>query len=213
MAKKANVNTLGTVESARKLTLFTNAVLSEVTMNRDVLIIPGIGNSGPNHWQTIWECADPAMVRLHVPDWDRPVCSSWVDALDVQTRQAGQPLVVVAHSLGCLAFVHWIERHQEHIGGAMLVAVPDPDGSNFPREADGFSEVPMQRIPCRTVIVSSENDPYSSVRFAQSCADAWGSELVTIGRAGHVNSESNLGKWPQGQELLRKLRGQAKRTN
>lgn len=33
----------------------------------------------------------------------------------------------------------------------------------------------------------------------------WGSRLVHIGRAGHINAESGFGPWPQGLELLRTL--------
>ena len=34
---------------------------------------------------------------------------------------------------------------------------------------------------------------------------AWGSEFVDVGGLGHINADSNLRDWPQGQSLLRKL--------
>jgi predicted alpha/beta hydrolase family esterase len=80
-----------------------------------VLIIPGIGNSGPDHWQTLWESADPSLVRIQVKDWEHPTCACWVEAIDTQARVAGESLVVAAHSVGCLAFAHWAARSRRRI--------------------------------------------------------------------------------------------------
>ena len=175
-------------------------------MNTPVLIIPGIGNSGPDHWQTLWEAADTSMVRTRVNDWDHPACASWIKAIDAQVLSAGESLVVVAHSLGCLAFVHWAAQRRQSIRGALLVAVPDPSGPNFPPQAEGFSPLPLLKLPYRSIVVSSQDDPYGSPDYAKLCADAWGSTFVDIGRAGHINSASNLGGWPGGLRLLEELR-------
>jgi len=174
-------------------------------MNTPVLIIPGIGNSGPDHWQTLWEAADPLMARIRVNDWDDPVCASWINAIDVQVRSAGESLVVAAHSVGCLAFVHWAAQRRRTIRGALLVAVPDPSGPDFP-PAEGFSPLPLLKLPYISIVVSSQDDPYGSPEHAKSCADAWGSRFIDIGRAGHINSASNLGVWPVGLRLLEELR-------
>jgi uncharacterized protein len=158
-----------------------------------VLVIPGFGNSGPDHWQTLWEAKDPSMVRIRVDDWDHPRCGYWIHAIDAQIANMGQSEVVVAHSLGCLAFVHWAAQRRQRIRGALLVAVPDPSGSNFPPQAEGFSPVPLFKLPCRSILVSSQDDPYATAEYAKSCAGVWGSTLVDIGKAGHINSASNLG--------------------
>lgn len=76
-------------------------------MSVSVLILPGIGNSGPQHWQTLWQNSHPDFVRVEQRDWDRPVCAEWVAALDAAVRAAGPQAVLVAHSLGCLAVAHW----------------------------------------------------------------------------------------------------------
>ncbi len=177
-------------------------------MSPSVLVVPGIGNSGPEHWQTLWEAEDAAMARLRVDDWDRPCCASWVEAIDTQMARAAESLIVIAHSLGCLAVAHWVARHRRNrrISGALLVAVPDPNGPNFPLQAKGFSPVPLSRLPCRSIVVSSQDDPYGSAEYANSCAEAWGSTFVDIGRAGHINGASNLGDWPDGRRLLEQLR-------
>lgn len=175
-------------------------------MDTAVLVIPGIGNSGLGHWQTLWEATDASMVRIQVADWDHPVCASWVESIDTQARSTDKSLVVVAHSLGCLAFAHWAVQCRRSIRGALLVAVPDPNGPNFPKRAKGFSDLPLLSLPCKSVVVSSEDDPYGNPEYAKSCAEAWGGEFVNIGRAGHINSASNLGIWPRGLQLLDGLR-------
>lgn len=38
-----------------------------------VLIHPGLGGAGDDHWQTHWEQAFPEFVRVQQADWDRPV--------------------------------------------------------------------------------------------------------------------------------------------
>lgn len=181
-------------------------------MTGSVLIVPGVGNSGPDHWQTLWEAEDETMERLRVDDWNCPSCATWVEAIDAQVPRAPESLVVVAHSVGCLAFVHWAAQHSrgQSIRGALLVAVPDPDGPNFPPQAQGFSPVPLQKFPYASIVVSSQNDPYANPEYAKSCAEAWGSTLVDVGRAGHINAASNLGDWPEGRAWLERLRAPRK---
>ncbi len=175
-------------------------------MPSTVLIFPGLGNSGPQHWQTLWEQANPDFVRIAQRDWDKPLCEEWVAVLESTVQRIGPSVVVVAHSLGCLAVAHWAARPHAPIKAALLVAVPNPDGPNFPVEAIGFSPVPHRRFPFPSIVVASRNDPYGSPAHAQACAAAWGSRLVDIGEAGHINSGSGLGAWQEGFELLNQLR-------
>ncbi|MDE1179410.1 alpha/beta hydrolase [Paraburkholderia sp.] len=167
-------------------------------MDFPVLVVPGIGNSGPAHWQTRWQSTHPTWQRLAVDDWDRVVCDDWVAAIDRQVRDSGPDTVIVAHSLGCLAVAHWGARHATPVRGAWLVAVPDPEGPAFPSAASGFAPLPRGRLPFPGVIVASTDDPYGSAAHARDCADAWGSELHDVGARGHLNAASGLGDWPDG---------------
>ena len=171
-----------------------------------VLILPGIGNSGPSHWQSLWEAANPAFRRVEQRDWDRPVCEEWVVTLEAAVRQAGADVVLVAHSLACLAVAQWASRGHAPIAAALLVAVPDPAGPNFPAEAIGFSQTPTQPFDFCSTVVASSDDPYGSVAHASALAQAWGSRWVNIGESGHINASSGLGEWAYGYELLTQLR-------
>ncbi|MBN3817358.1 alpha/beta hydrolase [Paraburkholderia sp. Se-20369] len=175
-------------------------------MDYPVLVVPGIGNSGPLHWQSVWQAAHSDWQRLAVEDWDDVRCDDWVSAIERQLAANGRETVIVAHSLGCLAVAHWAARHARKIRGALLVAVPDPESPAFPRvAARGFAPLPSERLPFPTTIVSSSNDPYGSMGHARACSAAWGSELVEVGAMGHLNANSNLGDWPEGFRLLEKM--------
>ncbi|MBU2816257.1 serine hydrolase family protein, partial [Acidithiobacillus ferrooxidans] len=107
-------------------------------MSTRALILPGIGNSSSEHWQSLWERANSSFLRVEQRDWERPVCEEWVNVLEDAVRQTGNhstKVVLVAHSLGCLLVAQWASRTKLSIKGALLVAPPDPFGPNFPKKA------------------------------------------------------------------------------
>lgn len=174
-------------------------------MNTPILIVPGIGDSDANHWQTRWQRKSGTAVRLAIEDWENPECGLWIDAIDAAVEKLGASTVIVAHSLGCLAVAHWAASSTVAVRGALLVAVPDPDGPNFPRAARGFSPLPLARLSFPSIVVASDDDPYGSPDHARRCAKAWGSHLVMAGNRGHLNSASSLGDWESGWALLQSL--------
>lgn len=174
-------------------------------MNTTALILPGIGNSDPDHWQSRWEKKTPSFVRIKQRDWDYPVCAEWMVALENTLSSRGANVVLVAHSLACALVAHWAKESNLNIKGALLVAPPNPDGPNFPKEAVGFSPLPMNSFAFPSIVVASSDDPYGSLEFAKSVASSWGAHFVNIGRAGHISSNSGLGEWNEGFSLFKQL--------
>ena len=174
-------------------------------MPSPVLIFPGLGNSGPTHWQSRWEESGAGDERIALADWNRPSREAWVSALERAVARMGAATIVVAHSLACLTVAHWASNPHSPIRAALLVAPPDPDGAAFPVEATGFSPLPDAHLDFRSIVVASANDPYASLQFARGRASAWGSRLVEIGAAGHINAESGHGDWAEGRLLLQAL--------
>lgn len=172
-----------------------------------VLVLPGHGNSGPQHWQTLWELRHSDWQRVNLNNWDSPVCEEWVRALEVAVEACPSPPLLVAHSLACLLVAHWAHRSAIVPKGAFLVAVPDPQSASFPPTAHGFVPVPMVSFAFRSLVVASANDPFGSPAHAKHCAMAWGSTFVDIGQAGHINPESGYGEWKEGYALFQKLAG------
>jgi hypothetical protein len=169
---------------------------------RPVLTLPGIYDSGPDHWQTRWEARHARVTRVQQRDWDRPICTDWVEALDGAVASLDEPPILVAHSLGCLLAAYWAAQRARPVYAMLLVAVPDPDGPNFPRDATGFAPPPSTLGGRRVTIVSSADDPYSSAPFLADRVRLWNARHVAIGACGHINGESGLGDWPQGWAIV-----------
>jgi prephenate dehydrogenase len=173
-----------------------------------VLVVPGWLNSGPQHWQTLWEQQNPIFLRVQQKDWDTPHKNWWLDRISAEVRQAPGPIVFAAHSLGCLAIAHWAASEPVLAGkikGALLVAPADVDRKDSPRELLDFAPVPRNPLPFPTIVVASNNDPYLAPDRAREIARAWGSRFVDVGSAGHINGDSGVGDWPEGKRLLRHL--------
>lgn len=175
-----------------------------------VLILPGIGNSGPQHWQSEWERRDSSMRRVLQDEWDAPRCSDWVKRIDSVIAQQALPVVLVAHSSSCALVSHWVQQASAEniarVKGALLVGPSDPTGPNYPIGPSGFAPVPLRRLPFPSIVVGSDNDIYVDEAQARAYANAWGSQFVLLRGAGHINSESGLGHWPEGLKLLAELR-------
>lgn len=170
-----------------------------------VLIVPGYDNSGPGHWQTLWEQENPHFVRVQQRDWVKPICSEWVQALDDAIRAHSGPKILVGHSLGCATITKWAENHQDHIIGALLVAPPDLELPVVAALAPDFSQNSSLRLGFPSIVVASTKDTYCSLETSKRLANSWNSRLITIKDAGHINADSGFGPWPEGKELLNQL--------
>ena len=174
------------------------------------LILPGLSSSGPEHWQTIWEQQDPACIRVAQKEWETPLCADWVSTLDDAVAASEETVVLVAHSSSCALVAHWARDasadNLARVRGALLVAPSDPEGLNYPVGPTGFAPMPLVRLPFPSIVVASRDDRYVTMERAREYADSWGSELVDVGDAGHINSASGLGSWSTGYGLLQRLR-------
>lgn len=157
-----------------------------------LLIVPGLHNSGPLHWQSWLQSLHPQAVRVEQDDWTVPDLDAWAGAIArTIERRGADSWLVAAHSFGCLALVRHLVLHGHPgdgpIDAALLVAPADPDRFSvaglLPRTALG--------IP--TTLVASETDPWMPAAKAQRWAQRWGSAWVNLGAAGHINSASGHG--------------------
>jgi hypothetical protein len=176
------------------------------TAGPTILTVPGLGGSGPSHWQTLWEQARPGTVRVELGMWNTPHRNAWVTRLDEAIRRAEAPVVLAAHSLGCLAVAWWAQLSPQPYGwpvaGALLVAPADADRAGVQRELAAFAPVPRIPLPFPSIVVASTDDPWVSSRRAHSMAADWGSLFVDAGEQGHLNAASGIGRWKEGEALL-----------
>jgi len=169
----------------------------------NVLTIPGLWNSGPQHWQTHWEASHPTWTRVQQRNFDLPDRDEWVAALDDVVRAQPEPPVLVSHSLGCSLVGQWVkDRGGRGVAGAFLVGPSDVEAPDYPIEGRSFSSMPLVRLPFPSLVIASTDDVYVSIARAEEFARAWGSELRFIGPAGHINGASGHGPWPEGEAML-----------
>lgn len=175
-----------------------------------VLILPGLFNSGTEHWQSHWEQRYSGLHRVRQDDWETPVCIDWVQNLHKKITKSERPVVLVGHSLACTLIARWAQQHPKEarrVRGALLVAPSDTEAESYPAGTTGFSPMPLNPLPFDAITVASTNDPYVTRERAEAFSQAWGSELVWLENAGHINGDGGYGAWPQGIELLFKLTG------
>jgi predicted alpha/beta hydrolase family esterase len=170
-----------------------------------ILTVPGIGGSGPTHWQTLWE-KEYDFTRVEQREWDTPGCDEWVGTINNYIGKFDPAnLILVAHSAACVAFMHWVEKYQVTIKGVLLVAPADADAESFPGGAIGFAPMPLIRLPFPSIVVTSSNDHFVTLQRAKQFADSWGSGFINIGEAGHINVASGFGEWEEGLMILKQL--------
>jgi predicted alpha/beta hydrolase family esterase len=170
------------------------------------VLVPGWHGSGPGHWQAIWRSEHPDWRWVEQRDWEVPDCDEWVNRLGEVVADCSGPVVIVAHSLACVAFAHWVggsrEQVREKVQGAFLVAPADVVREKAPTEIRSFAPVPKNRLPIPTMLIASENDPCMQLSAARRLAVLWRSTFVNAGAAGHINVASGHGPWPMGKTLL-----------
>lgn len=207
VAGLAGVNT----EPARTrdaLPLATRGALAALLARHRVLIVPGWNNSGPAHWQSHWEREFPVLERVCQREWTRPDPDEWVATLDESIRASRRPVVLVAHSLGCITVARWARQQAAAgkntwpVAGALLVAPADVERTGAPAALQPFAPLPRTRLPFVAQVVGSDNDPCCTETRARALADAWGAGFTLVRNGGHINAESGLGAWPHGLALL-----------
>jgi predicted alpha/beta hydrolase family esterase len=174
----------------------------------DILLVPGLWNSGPEHWQSYWERERSDCRRVVQSNWETPRRSDWADTLEAAVAAAPDPVVLAAHSLGCTLVAHWAgaSRQLTKVRGALLVAPSDAEAPSYPPGTSGFTPMPLAKLPFPTILVMSTDDEYVTPERAKFFASAWGSRLVDVGPKGHINSASGLRMWPEGFALVEELR-------
>ena len=172
----------------------------------DILLLPGWQNSGPGHWQTVWE-QQRGCTRVEQHDWQRPLRGDWTARLQDEVLARPGPVMLAAHSLGCLLAAWWAAHSAEarRVVGALLVAPPQIERDDLRQAIPGWAPPARQRLPFASIVVASSDDPYASAAYAGQLAQDWGASLYSVGARGHVNAESGLGDWAEGWQLLQSL--------
>lgn len=176
-----------------------------MTFNSTILILPGLGSSGPQHWQSVWE-RKFNFKRVEQRDWDTPICSEWIENINKEVKKHNPAdVILVGHSSACTAIAYWALKYDTIIKGALIVAPSDTEADTYPQGTTGFKPVPQFNLPFKSIVVAGNNDFYVTEERARHFAESWGSELVMLDNAGHINVASGHGDWDEGLEILKRL--------
>ena len=165
-----------------------------------LLIVPGRGNSGTGHWQTLMESRFSGAQRVEQEDWESPVLDAWSQRIDEIVRRLDHRPLLVAHSFDCLAAAHAQITRGTPVGATLFVAPADPKRFGLPKRF--FRE----RLPQPGFLVASDNDPWMSHDEAIAMANAWGIGHTTLKNGGHINIASGHGDWPLGEAIVKRMR-------
>ncbi|MES2414488.1 MAG: alpha/beta fold hydrolase [Pseudomonadota bacterium] len=172
----------------------------------NVLILPGWHNSGPEHWQSLWQ-ESYGFARVEQHSWTHPLRGDWISRLEDVLLSCDEPAVLVAHSLGCIHIAAWAShsKNTHRVKAALMAAPPDLERDDVRDMLPSWSPMPLQKLPFESVLFASSNDPFCKPERARQFAQAWGSELQDAGERAHLNAESGLGDWPQAYAKLQQL--------
>lgn len=165
------------------------------------LIQPGWNDSPASHWQSHWQHVLGAS-RVANHNWHRPQLDDWLQALDNAIAASPRPVIVIAHSLGCIALARYAASTRRSIAGALLVAPADVERTQAPAAIAGFAPITRQRLPFPSRVVASDDDPFCRLSRARAMANDWGSTWQVLNRAGHINVDSGHRQWEDGLSQL-----------
>lgn len=166
-----------------------------------VLVVPGLRNSGPAHWQTWLQAQYPDAVRVEQDDWSTADLDRWARRIGAAMQAApGATWVAVAHSFGCLALAHSLQTHRDTVASALLVAPADP------RKFGVGHRLPLRPLGLPSTLIASETDPWMRLENAGAWALLWASRFINLGTVGHINTESGFGPFPLAREIVDRMR-------
>jgi len=177
-------------------------------MKTKIVTVPGFHGSDEKHWQSWLERQLPNSERVRGIDWEQPQIFTWANAIEMHIDAAPNPVILVAHSFGCLASALVTSRRPEKVAGLILVAPASPQRFSLTgpiavdsRPQNDISGFLPNRLDTLGLLIASQNDPWMRFSQAEQFSHQWGLTLHDAGNAGHINSESGYGEWP----LIKKL--------
>lgn len=169
------------------------------------IIVPGVGGSDYDHWQSKLQRELMSCSRVQQQDWNLPILKDWIAQFVATVVNATQPVQIVAHSFGCLTTVAALAQHPEiatKVRKIILVAPANParfGEAGFARNSIGDYEAYFHelKITVPAEMIISENDPWLNFEDAQKLAKAWKIRPRNLGQVGHINVASGFGHFPE----------------
>ncbi|QQR83729.1 serine hydrolase family protein [Candidatus Peregrinibacteria bacterium] len=174
------------------------------------LLLHGWGGNSPDHWQNYLAERlleeDQSVIYPHFPNAEVPIKEEWIETLE-EALKGVQPeeLVVVAHSLGCIIWLHYLNKYpQTAIQKGYLVAPPRTDCGLL--AIQNFYPLPSVQLKTHNYqIIGSNNDPYIPQEEFERLATDTQVPFHLFKDGGHINPLTGFGKWEWMEEECLKV--------
>jgi uncharacterized protein len=161
-----------------------------------LVTVPGLHGSEGAHWQSWLERQFARSLRVEQADWEAPDLARWAQSVNDLLGEQRGPFVLAAHSFGCLAAAHALQRHAQRASSADVVGVLFVAPAS-PRKFAFAGAFEATRLTVPSILVGSETDPWMPLEEARELAQRFGSAFVNFGDAGHINTAAGFGPWPR----------------
>lgn len=141
-----------------------------------------------------------------LPEADLPNLSDWLaivqSELDLLHEVNDRELIVIGHSLGCLTWLHAVQRlnFPEKISRVALVAPADPelcgDVSTFQLDVTNPAiKSALGETADSTIIIGSDNDEWTPRGIPATFSEPLDIPFKLIPSAGHISLHDGWGPW------------------
>lgn len=176
------------------------------------IIIHGVyANPNSNWFSWIKKELENKGFEVIVPKFPTPInqsLESWLRAISKHEDKITNETVLIGHSLGAAFILKFLEKTNEKINAAFLVAgffklVGSPYDENIKSFFDNEFDWGKIRKNCgKFFVIGSDNDEYIPIGITNQMAKNLGAELKIIHNGGHLNEQSGYDKFPDLLEAI-----------
>lgn len=170
------------------------------------LTVPWPDGTGSSRWETLWNVSQQDTHRIVLGMWGDQLRTAWIAHLEEAIRKAPSPVIICAHSLGCLAVAWWARDARKGadmpVAGAFLVAPPDLSKPFLQEEFADFAPLPRQALPFPSIVIAGEDSKWIDLHEAAAVAADWNSHFIRVGPTEHLPASNTVGWWERGKQLL-----------
>ncbi len=169
-------------------------------MKQKVLLVHGWGGSDFPHWQS-WLAGEIAkdygtVCFAKLQDMQLPNKDAWAQQLK-EHLESFDPDVVICHSIANILWFHLCnETKLPQVRKLYLVAPPSLQCDIEELKSFFPVDIPHNLYAQEVILIASTNDPYMTLKEAQTLGQSLGVEMKVLQDAGHINAESGYGEWP-----------------
>lgn len=175
--------------------------------NRHIYIVHGYGASPSEHWfawlKTEMEKTGATVSIINLPTPDDPQPQAWQRALETQVTSLDNNTYFVAHSLGSITLLRFLEKQPSNapIGGYILVSgfnqrLPTlPPLDRFIKPDIDYGK--LVQSASRRVVIAAPDDSVVPYRFSQALATSLDARFITVEQGNHFLASDGFTEFPQ----------------